>query len=148
MFQVYFESIKNLVMRYTSSILWNCFRNAFVFLFWLKSKLEVDFQTLCIYCQTQKYTWSRLSELKILHSNLEVYFKYFFFKLMHLFSNSELILEVDFLNLCIMFKLRIILPVDFLNRCIYFQIQKYTWNRFSKLTILHSNSEVYLKHTF
>ena len=29
MFQVYFESIKNLVIKYTSSILWTCFWNAY-----------------------------------------------------------------------------------------------------------------------
>ena len=63
---------------YTSSILWTCFWNAFVFLFWVRSILEVDFQNLCIYCQTQKYTLSRLSKLTNLHSKLEVYLKYTF----------------------------------------------------------------------
>ena len=56
MFQVYFESIKNVVMKYTSSMFWTCFWNAFVFLFWVKSILEVGFQNLCIYFQTQNYT--------------------------------------------------------------------------------------------
>ena len=70
MLQVYFEYIKNSVMKYTSSILWTCFWNAIVFLFWLRSILKVDFQNLCIYYQTQKYTLSRFSKLTNLHSNL------------------------------------------------------------------------------
>ena len=74
MFQVYLEYIIDLVMKYTSSILWTCFGNAFVYLFWLRSVLELDFQNLCIYCQTQSYTWSRLTKPTYLHSNVEVHF--------------------------------------------------------------------------
>ena len=69
MFQIYFESIKKLVI--TSSILWTCFWNAFVSLFKLRIILEVDFQNLSIYCQTQNFAWSRLSRLINLHSNPE-----------------------------------------------------------------------------
>ena len=48
MFQVYFEYIKN-YFKYTL----NLFLKARVF---LTQKYKVDFQNLCIYCQTQKYT--------------------------------------------------------------------------------------------
>ena len=68
-----FESIKNLAMNYASRKLWTYFCNAFVFLLWWII-LAVDFQSLCIHCQTQKYTWSKLSELTNLHSNSEVDF--------------------------------------------------------------------------
>ena len=58
MFQVYFESIKNLVMKYTSSIYFefvfemdlNLLSGSEVYL------LELDFQDVCIYDQIQKYT--------------------------------------------------------------------------------------------
>ena len=80
---------------YTSSILWTCFWNAFVFLFWVRSILEVDFQNLCIYCQTQKYTLSRLSKLTNLHSKLEVYLKYTFW-IDAFFSDSEVYLRWTF----------------------------------------------------
>ena len=74
MFQVYFESIKNLVMKYTSSIYFefvfemdlNLLSGSEVYL------LELDFQDVCIYDQIQKYTWSRLSKLTNLHSKFEV----------------------------------------------------------------------------
>ena len=69
MFHVYFEYSKNLVMKNALSIVWTCFWNACVF---LTQKYKVDFQNLCIYCQTQKYTWSRLSKLTNLHPNLGV----------------------------------------------------------------------------
>ena len=65
MFQAYFESINISVMKQTSSMFSTYFWNAFVFLFW------VDFQNWCIYFQTQKYTWSRLSKLTNLHSKLD-----------------------------------------------------------------------------
>ena len=82
MFQVYFASIKYLVMNYTSSILWTCFWNAFVFLFWVRGILEVDFQNLCIYGQISgadsEVYLSRLSKITNLHSKVEVYFKYTF----------------------------------------------------------------------
>ena len=51
-FQVYFEYIKNLIMKYTSSILWTCFWNTFVFLFWVRTILEIDFLHLQIYIQS------------------------------------------------------------------------------------------------
>ena len=79
---------------YTSSIVWTCFWNAFTFLFWVRSILEVDFLTLKIYIQsskcntwsilfelmhffqTQKCTWGGLSKFKyLIYSNSEVYFK-------------------------------------------------------------------------
>ena len=92
---IYFESIKNLVMKYTSIILWTCFWNEFVFLFWVRSILEVDFQNVCIYCQTHKYNWNRLSKLTNLHSKLEVYLKYTFW-IDAFFSNSEVYLRWTF----------------------------------------------------
>ena len=63
MFQVYSESIKNLVMNYTSNILWTSVWNGFVILFWVRIILEVDFPNLQIYIQSYKYTWSMLFEL-------------------------------------------------------------------------------------
>ena len=61
MFQVYFEYIKNSVMRYISSILQVYFEPVFeMHLYFFPDLevyiLEVDFQDLCIYCQTKKYT--------------------------------------------------------------------------------------------
>ena len=92
MFQVYFDSIKVFVTKYTSSILGTHFWNRFVFFFWLRSILEVDFWNLFIYCQTQKYTWSRLSKLRHLFSNSQLYFKYTSFQKKSR-SVSEVLLE-------------------------------------------------------
>ena len=60
--QVYFELVLEMHLYF--------FSNSSIF--------EVDFQNLCIYWQTQKYNWSRLSKLTNLHSNLEKYLKYTF----------------------------------------------------------------------
>ena len=54
-----------------------------VFILKLRSILEADLLSFCIYFQTQKHNWGWLSIL------------------MYLFWNSRRILEVDFLNLCI-----------------------------------------------
>ena len=45
------------------------------FLFNLRGILEVDFQCWCIYFETQKYTWSRLSKFMNICTNSEVYLK-------------------------------------------------------------------------
>ena len=137
MFQVYFEFIKNLIMKCTSNSIHQEFNNEvyfkynsniflkcmqkrsekvaiskylkfsnfshtyfnwevylkqiliYVFISWLRSIIEVDFQIMYL-CQTQKCTWSRLPKLKLLK-----------------------------------FKLTSILKVYFLNWCISFQSQKY-----------------------
>ena len=62
-----------------------------VFLSQLRSILELDFLNLCIYCHTQKYTWSRLSKIMNSCSNSEVWSK--FPKLMYFISNSEVYLR-------------------------------------------------------
>ena len=46
-----------------------------VFLFNLRIILDVDFQYWCIYFETQKNTWSRLSTLMYLSFNSKVYLK-------------------------------------------------------------------------
>ena len=58
MFQVYFECIKNLVMKYTS-----------------KYTLNLFLKCICISFLTQKYTRSKRSKFMCLMSNSEVYFK-------------------------------------------------------------------------
>ena len=72
MFQIYCESIKDLVMNYASSILWTFFWNAFAFLFWVKSILEEDFLNLQIHIKvwidvyvfsnSEVYSWDALSK--------------------------------------------------------------------------------------
>ena len=80
-------------------------------------KFKVVFQYWCIYFQSQKYTWSRLSKFMYSCSNSEVCLKQTevdmrrkpmylciaqkhtgsrFFKLMYFFWNSEVYLLVDF----------------------------------------------------
>ena len=71
-----------------------------IFLFKLRTILEVDFCYRCIYFETQKNTWSRLSKLMNLSSNSWNYLQ---------------ILEADFQCWCIYFKLRSIFEEDFLN---------------------------------
>ena len=61
-------------LMYFFSIL-EVYLNIDVFILKLKNILEVDFQNLCIYLQTLKYTWSRLSILMYLFWNSEVYLK-------------------------------------------------------------------------
>ena len=109
------------------NIFWTCFWNAFVFLFWLRSMLEEDFQNLCIYCETQKHTWSRLSKLTNWHSSIEVYLKYIYF-----------------LDWCIYFQTQNYTWGGH-PKFIYVQPQKYTSSKRSKLMYLFSNFEVYLK---
>ena len=117
MFQVYFESIKDLVMKCASSMLWTYFWNTLV--------IFSDFRSI--------YTWSILSILMYLFlnnfkikafmylsSNSEVYWKQtfsinFFLKLWSTF-------EVDFLNLC-MFKFRSLFEADFLNNEFLFRLR-------------------------
>ena len=76
MFQVYFQSIKNLIMKYTSSIIWTCFWNAFDFYSDSEMYLRQTFKLYVFIFQT--HTWSRLSKLTNLHSNVEVHLKYTF----------------------------------------------------------------------
>ena len=54
MFEVYFEYIKNFLMKYTSSILHVNFEPVFKMHLYFVS--DFDFQNLCIYCQILKYT--------------------------------------------------------------------------------------------
>ena len=63
---------------------------------------EVDFPNWCIYFETQKYTWSRLSKFMCLCSNSEIYF----------------------LNNVFLFKLRRILEVYFFSA----KAKKYKWS--------------------
>ena len=119
---------------------------------------------LCIYVQTQKYTWSRFSKLMYLLSNSEVYYvqtqKYTgstFSKSVYSLSNSEVymkqnfnidafilklrsILELDFLNYVFIFKFRSILEADFQYWCIYFETQNYTW-RLSKFMYIYVQTQ-------
>ena len=109
-------------MKYTSTFCklqpyTSTFWNAIVFHFWVRSILEVDFQNLQIYIQTQKYTWRGLSKLMCLSSNFEVYLKQTF--------------NID----AFILKLWSILEVDFLNLWIYVQTQNYVWSRFPKSII-------------
>ena len=96
-----------------------------VFLFNIRIILDVDFQYSCIYFETQKYTWSRLSRLMYLLWTL----KYTWSRLsilMYLFWNSKVyILEVDFQIYEFMWKLRsvFIFEVDFLNKLLLFKLR-------------------------
>ena len=76
---------------YTLSILWTCFLNAFVFLFWVRNilwsriskltnlhtKIEVYLKyNWCILFKTQRYTWGGLSKVMyLIYPNSEVCFK-------------------------------------------------------------------------
>ena len=93
----------------------------YVFMFKLRSILQVDFLNWCIYFQIQKYTWSRFLNLYIYVQTLKYTWSRFSI-LIYLFMKLKSILEVDFSNLCI-----------------YVQIKKYTWKKFSKL-----NSCIYM----
>ena len=149
-FQVYFEPIKNLVMKYTSSILEAYFeyisRILQIYCNLLKtSTLYFNFLK-CIFISFvgKKYTSSRLLNPTNLHSKLEVYLKYnlwidaFFQTQKYTWSG----LFYDFLHVFI-FKLQSILLVDFLNRWIYFENQKYTWNGLSvSIDVFFWSSEV------
>ena len=117
MFKVYFESIKNFVMKYTSSILWTCFWNEFVFLFWVRSILEVYI--------------SRLSKLTNLHWKLEVYLYKVYFLNWCIFFQTQKYTWCG-ISKFFTFKLRSLLQVDFLYLC-NVQTQKYTGSTFSKL---------------
>ena len=146
MFQVYFPSIKYLVMNCTSSMLWICFWNAFVFLFWVRSILEGTFK-ICIYCQTY-LTLSWWRPLSYRNQSIDFLCKsaYWF-----LYDNGfhhervKSILEVDFLNLKIYIQsLKYTWSILF-ELIHFFQTQKYTWGGLSKFMYLYSNSKVYFK---
>ena len=77
---------------YTSSILWTCFWNAFVFLFWVRSILEVDFLNLKIHIQSLKYTWSIL--FKLMHFYQYQNYTYSgLSKFMYLYLDSEVLFK-------------------------------------------------------
>ena len=122
MFQVYFESMKNLVIKYTSSILWTCFWNA--------HKSEMKKLPLCKplrfwnfsnkfsnsdVCLRKPFSYNvfvfRLRGIReVGFQNRRIYFetqKYTwsrFSKLMYLSSNSEVCLKyIDFQSWCVFF---------------------------------------------
>ena len=128
MFQVYFEYIKNLVMKYTSSILWTCFWNAFVF-----KSCSLTLTLICISFLTQVYLKQTFKIYVFLvkhRSILEINFLNLY---TYLHSNLEVYLKYTFWIDAFIFKLRGILEVDFLNLCIYVQAQKHASSRLSKL---------------
>ena len=87
MFQVYFESIKNLVIKYTSSILWTCFWNA--------RKSEMKKLPLC--------KSLRFWDFSHKCSNSDVYLRKPFSIYVFVFRLRG-ILDVDFQNRCIYFE--------------------------------------------
>ena len=87
MFQVYFESIKNLVIKYTSSIRWTCFWNA--------RKSEMKKLPLC--------KSLRFWDFSHKCSNSDVYLRKPFSIYVFAFRRRG-ILDVDFQNRCIYFE--------------------------------------------
>ena len=87
MFQVYFESIKNLVIKYTSSIRWTCFWNA--------RKSEMKKLPLC--------KSLRFWDFSHKCSNSDVYLRKPFSIYVFVFRRRG-ILDVDFQNRCIYFE--------------------------------------------
>ena len=122
MSQVYFESIKNLVMKYTSSILWTCFWNAHKsemkklplckpLRFWNFSN-KFSNSDVCLRKPFSYYVFVfRLRGIReVGFQNRRIYFetqKYTwsrFSKLMYLSSNSEVCLKyIDFQSWCVFF---------------------------------------------
>ena len=122
MSQVYFESIKNLVMKYTSSILWTCFWNAHKsemkklplckpLRFWNFSN-KFSNSDVCLRKPFSNYVFVfRLRGIReVGFQNRRIYFetqKYTwsrFSKLMYLSSYSEVCLKyIDFQSWCVFF---------------------------------------------
>ena len=138
-FKYYFESIKNLVMKYIQ-----------VYLKHTSNMLQATWSIPQVHFKYIKYTSSILQPFE----NFNLPYKSTFlrsiatwsilFELMHFFKLRS-ILKMN-LNLCIYIQTqKYTFLVDFLNRCIHF---KYTGSRFFKLMYLSSNFEVYLKLTF
>ena len=125
MFQVYFESMKNLVIKYTSSILWTCFWNAHKsemkklplckpLRFWNFSN-KFSNSDVCLRKPFSYYVFVfRLRGIReVGFQNRRIYFetqKYTwsrFSKLMYLSSNSEVCLKyIDFQSWCVFFVTR------------------------------------------
>ena len=122
MFQVYFESMKNLVIKYTSSILWTCFWNAHKsemkklplckpLRFWNFSN-KFSNSDVCLRKPFSYYVFVfRLRGIReVGFQNRRIYFetqKYTwsrFSKLMYLSSYSEVCLKyIDFQSWCVFF---------------------------------------------
>ena len=108
-----------------------------VFICKIRSILEVDFQNLCIYVQTQKYTGSRYSKLLYFFSNSEVYLKQTFnidvfilnrlSKLTYLSWNSKVFLKQTFNFDVFILKLISILGMDFLIYVFMFKLRSILW---------------------
>ena len=112
MFQVYFESIKNLIMKYTS--IWTCSRNCVQ-----KRSEEV---AICKHLRFLNFSHT--------FTNSEVYLKC-------IFNIDVFILKLQTFNIDVfILKFRDILGLEFWYCCIYCQIQRYIWKRLSKLMYL------------
>ena len=108
------------------------------------SILEVDFQKMYIYCQTQKYTFEVEFPSLGIYIETQKYNWSILSKLMYFFSNPEVCLKWTFNVDTFIFKLRSKLKVDLFNLCTYFKTQKYNLSRLSELMYFFQ-TQLYLK---
>ena len=110
-----------------------------VFLFKLRSIIEVGIQYSCIYFETQKHTWGRLSKFMYLTSNSR---DFLFIKLIYLCSNSEVYRKQIF-KLMYFIQNKNYTWGRLSMSMLFFETQKYIWSRLSKVMYLCSHSEVF-----
>ena len=92
MLQVYFESIKNLAMRYTSSIYTLNLFFKYTYKWEVKQLPNAKITRCPQHFLIQKYSWSRLSKFMYLFSDPKLYLNCNF-KIHYLCSNSEVHLK-------------------------------------------------------